>query len=226
MIKKLILYPVIIVLLGLGTWAASTQISSSNQISDANSQVNDVKSEPSTAKIETTRDNTSVASNNAATSDEISETANDNKTADGVIPQKDAAANKSQLAADQKTTPVAKPTVTAAPPKTTAPAVNNTPSRGSGRTLTMLATAYDPGPASNGKWAGISYLGTPLHYGIVAVDPNVIPLGSRLYIEGYGEGYAADTGGAIKGNRIDLCFDTYEEAINFGMKNVTVTILE
>ncbi|MGE5381224.1 MAG: 3D domain-containing protein [Methylocystaceae bacterium] len=121
---------------------------------------------------------------------------------------------------------------TAASRKTTSSASSNqttsttTPSRGGQRTLTMLATAYDPGPGSNDQWAGISYLGTPLHYGIVAVDPDVIPLGSHLYIEGYGEGYAADTGGAIKGNRIDLCYDTYDEAMNFGMKYVKVTILD
>lgn len=115
--------------------------------------------------------------------------------------------------------------VTPTPVRDTKPAAT-TPSRGGERTVTMLATAYDPGPGSNGQWAGISYLGDPLEYGIVAVDPNVIPLGSHLYIEGYGEGYAADTGGAIKGNRIDLCFNTYNEAMDFGMKYVKVTILD
>jgi len=107
--------------------------------------------------------------------------------------------------------PAVKPQPVTARPKAAAtpvkPVNNVTPSRGGGRTtLTMLATAYEPGPISNGKWAGISHLGTPLGYGIVAVDPNVIPLGSRLYIEGYGGGYAADQGGSIKGNRHDLYF--------------------
>ncbi|MGE5453695.1 MAG: 3D domain-containing protein [Methylocystaceae bacterium] len=125
-----------------------------------------------------------------------------------------------------KPSPVAKSPVSSVAPAKSQSSVNTTPSRGGNRTLTMLATAYDPGPASNGKWAGISYLGNPLEYGIVAVDPNVIPLGSHLYIEGYGDGYAADTGGAIKGNRIDLCFNTYQEAMDFGMKNVQVTILK
>ena len=46
-----------------------------------------------------------------------------------------------------------------------------------------------------------------------------------MYIEGYGEGIAADIGGAIKGNRIDLCFDTYEEAIQWGRRTVKVYIL-
>lgn len=91
----------------------------------------------------------------------------------------------------------------------------------------MEATAYDPGPGSNGpKWTGRTYLGLKAQYGIVAVDPRVIPLRTRLYIPGYGEALAADTGGAVKGNRIDLCFNTYEEAISFGRRRIEVYILE
>ncbi|HLO98920.1 MAG TPA: 3D domain-containing protein [Fimbriimonas sp.] len=93
------------------------------------------------------------------------------------------------------------------------------------RTMTMNATAYEPGPASNGKWAGTTALGIPPRYGIVAVDPRVIKLGSLLYVEGYGMAYAADTGGAIKGNRIDLCFATHAQVYAFGRKKVTVHIL-
>jgi len=51
-------------------------------------------------------------------------------------------------------------------------------------------------------------------------------LGSRLYVPGYGHALAADVGGAIKGNRIDLCFDTYNEAIQYGRRTVKVYILE
>ncbi|MDI6871246.1 MAG: G5 domain-containing protein [Bacillota bacterium] len=91
----------------------------------------------------------------------------------------------------------------------------------------MVATAYDPSPRSIGpKATGYTYLGLKAQYGIVAVDPRVIPLRSRLYIPGYGEALAADIGGAIKGNRIDLCFDTYEEAIRFGRRKVEVYVLE
>jgi 3D (Asp-Asp-Asp) domain-containing protein len=61
----------------------------------------------------------------------------------------------------------------------------------------------------------------------VAVDPKVIPLGTNLYIEGYGYAVAADTGGAIKGNKIDLCFEeSNSELRKFGRKNVTVYILD
>ena len=62
--------------------------------------------------------------------------------------------------------------------------------------------------------------------GIVAVDPKVIPLRTRLYIDGYGYATAMDTGGAIKGNRIDLFFETRKEALKWGRRTVQVFILE
>jgi 3D (Asp-Asp-Asp) domain-containing protein len=65
----------------------------------------------------------------------------------------------------------------------------------------------------------------PLARGIVATDPDVIPMGTRLYVEGYGEAIAADQGSAIQGNRIDLFFDSRQEAMDWGMKTVQVTIL-
>lgn len=61
--------------------------------------------------------------------------------------------------------------------------------------------------------------------GLVAVDPSVIPLGSRLYIEGYGYARAADTGGAIKGNTVDLFMETYSQCINWGRRTVKVYVL-
>ncbi len=93
------------------------------------------------------------------------------------------------------------------------------------RVLTMRASAYDPGPHSNGKWAGTTALGVRPTYGIVAVDPRTIPLGSILFVEGYGFAYAADTGGAIKGDRIDLCMNTVAECYRFGRKTVKVHVL-
>ncbi len=112
------------------------------------------------------------------------------------------------------------------------PAESGTPSRGNSvpkytKVLNMVATAYCPCNKCNYPYGGQpSYIGLPLGHGIVAVDPNVIPLRTRLYIEGYGEAIAADTGGAIKGNRIDLCFPDHQSALNFGIKNVKVYILE
>ena len=91
----------------------------------------------------------------------------------------------------------------------------------------MIATAYYPGPESTGEWAdGFTATGIKAGFGIAAVDPEVIPLGTRLYVPGYGHALAADVGGAIKGNRIDLCFETYNEAIQFGRRTVKVYILD
>lgn len=95
------------------------------------------------------------------------------------------------------------------------------------RALEVVATAYTPGPESNGIYAdGYTATGIRATYGVVAVDPKVIPLRSRLYVEGYGFAIAADTGGAIKGNRIDVCFDTVSEALKWGRRKVKVYILE
>lgn len=91
----------------------------------------------------------------------------------------------------------------------------------------MEATAYDPGPKSCGKWAsGYTATGVKAEKGVVAVDDRFIPMGTRMYIPGYGFGVAADRGGAIKGMRIDLCYATYEEAIQFGRRKVKVYLLD
>ncbi|HEY8392970.1 MAG TPA: G5 domain-containing protein [Capillibacterium sp.] len=94
------------------------------------------------------------------------------------------------------------------------------------KVLTMEATAYEPGPQSCGIYAdGYTYTGKKATYGIAAVDPKVIPLGTKLYIEGYGFAAAEDIGSAIKGNRIDVCYDTLREALLWGRKKVKVYIL-
>ena len=97
-----------------------------------------------------------------------------------------------------------------------------------GQTFIMESTAYssDPADALGGGTVtatGQNLLTNPM---AVAVDPNVIPLGTRLYVEGYGEAIASDTGGAIKGNIVDVHFSTYEQCIQWGRRQVKVTILE
>lgn len=93
--------------------------------------------------------------------------------------------------------------------------------------LEMEASAYDPGPLSCGPYAnGYTSIGLKAGYGIVAVDPSVIPLRTRLFIEGYGYAIAGDVGSAIKGYRIDLGFETRREALQFGRKRVKVYILK
>jgi peptidoglycan DL-endopeptidase CwlO len=86
----------------------------------------------------------------------------------------------------------------------------------SGRTLTAVATGY--------SLAGYTSTGVPVGYGIVAVDPSVIALGTKMTIPGYGEGVAADTGGAVAGAHIDLWFPTQAEALAWGSRTVTVTL--
>jgi uncharacterized protein YabE (DUF348 family) len=92
-----------------------------------------------------------------------------------------------------------------------------------GTVISMRASAYAPnyGPGVGSKCAN----GMKAQRGVVAVDPRVIPLGTRLYVEGYGEAVAADTGGAIKGNRIDLCYNTPGECFKFGRQTVKVHVL-
>ena len=84
--------------------------------------------------------------------------------------------------------------------------------------LTMLATAYTHtgNRTATGTW--------PTH-GTVAVDPRMIPLGTPLYIEGYGFAVAADTGSSIKGNRVDVFLENRKNALKWGKKPVKVHIL-
>jgi 3D (Asp-Asp-Asp) domain-containing protein len=71
---------------------------------------------------------------------------------------------------------------------------------------------------------GRTALGIPVRKGIVAVDPKVIPLGTRLHVPGYGRGLAADVGSAIKGRIIDLWFPTAVQARKWGRRTVTITV--
>ncbi len=95
------------------------------------------------------------------------------------------------------------------------------------KSYSMIATAYEPSERSCGKYAdGYTAIGMKAAPGIVAVDPKVIPLRTKLYVEGYGPALAADVGGAIKGNRIDIFFNTIEEALRYGRRRVKVYVLE
>lgn len=90
--------------------------------------------------------------------------------------------------------------------------------------IEVTASAYNSGESDVGAY---SYTELPVRYGLVAVDPTVIPLGTHLYIPGYGFAVAADIGGKIKGATIDLYMNTYAEAKAFGRKkDVQVYILD
>ncbi|WP_244834247.1 3D domain-containing protein [Clostridium sp. BJN0001] len=100
-------------------------------------------------------------------------------------------------------------------------------SRGSGsvaykRKLNCEATAYSGGYSTK---TGRTPIRNVNGMSTIAVDPSVIPLGSKVYIDGYGYAVAADTGSAIKGNIIDLYFNSYGETVQWGRKPVTVLIL-
>lgn len=105
----------------------------------------------------------------------------------------------------------------------TAEPMNTIGLRSYSQVLYMEASAYLP---YDGGGAGYTALGIPARYGVVAVDPDIIPLGTRVYIPGYGEAIAADTGGAINGYMIDLCMEDYTQAIAFGRRGVEVYILD
>jgi 3D (Asp-Asp-Asp) domain-containing protein len=85
-----------------------------------------------------------------------------------------------------------------------------------GRTLTVSSTGY--------SLPGRTATGIPVGWGVIAVDPSVIPLGTRLTVPGYGEGVAADTGGAVRGATIDLWFPSLGQARAWGRRTVTITL--
>jgi len=93
----------------------------------------------------------------------------------------------------------------------------------SGRKMRVETTAYSP------REPGLDFTtatGARARHGVIAVDPRVIPLGTRVYVPGYGYAVAADTGGAIKGRRIDLCFETVAECNRWGRRHVTIIVLD
>ena len=117
----------------------------------------------------------------------------------------------------------AAPTPASAPAAAT-PAAASTQS---GKEMTVSATAYT---AYCAGCSGITRTGIDLRSNpnqkVIAVDPSVIPLGSKVWVEGYGTAIAGDTGGAIKGNKIDVFIPTQSEALKWGRKNITIKILD
>lgn len=103
---------------------------------------------------------------------------------------------------------------------------NAPPSNGGGKEMTVTATAYTAYcEGCSGTTAyGIDLRANP-NQKVIAVDPRIIPLGTRVWVEGYGEAIAGDTGGAIKGNKIDVFIPTYESAMAWGVKTVKIRVL-
>lgn len=96
-----------------------------------------------------------------------------------------------------------------------------------GKVMTMESTGYT---ANCAGCSGITSQGINLKENpdakVISVDPSVIPMGSKVYVEGYGMAIAGDTGGAIKGNKIDVFFSDRDQALQWGRKNVTVKVFE
>lgn len=90
-----------------------------------------------------------------------------------------------------------------------------------GHVVYVEATAYSPFDSSKR-----TCMGTLVRRGIIAVDPKFIPLGTKVFIPGYGEATAEDIGGNIKGNRIDIAFDTHAEALAFGRQDIELFVFD
>jgi 3D (Asp-Asp-Asp) domain-containing protein len=104
------------------------------------------------------------------------------------------------------------------------------------KALQVKASAYSASAEENGKWGAVDYFGNALKLGTIAVDPSVIPFGSKVYVTGYDHqglpvggmfGTASDTGSSIKGNRIDIFIPGgRNNALTFGLQDVTLYILD
>jgi 3D (Asp-Asp-Asp) domain-containing protein/predicted nucleic acid-binding Zn-ribbon protein len=118
------------------------------------------------------------------------------------------------VAVETESAPDASPAPASASEPAPAPAPVSAPAQG-GR-LTVSSTGY--------CLRGTTATGMPVGWGVVAVDPSVIPLGTRMTVPGYGEGVAADTGSAVVGNTIDLWFPSCAQARGWGRRTVTITL--
>lgn len=96
------------------------------------------------------------------------------------------------------------------------------------RKINVQATAYstyEAGDKLAGQWQGLTATGTSVRWGVIAVDPSVIPLGSKVYIPQFNQTFIAeDTGNAIKGNIIDIFMDTNSQANDWGRRNIEVYV--
>ncbi len=135
-------------------------------------------------------------------------------------------APQQQPAPVQKETAAPEQVQESAPKQDQEPVENETSARSDGNEMTVTATAYT---ASCNGCSGVTATGIDLRKNpgqkVIAVDPAVIPLGSKVEVEGYGTAIAGDTGGAIKGHKIDLFIPSQSEAMDFGVKQVKIKVL-
>lgn len=103
-------------------------------------------------------------------------------------------------------------------------------------TIKVKATAYSAAASENGKWGAVDYFGNPLKLGTIAVDPNVIPMGTKVLVTGHSHPHlpknafvatATDQGGAIKGNKIDIFIPGSPAKVReFGIQDITLYVIE
>lgn len=171
---------------------------------------------------EQTRENSNESAKNPATEPTEQPVATEQPAAEE--PSEGAVSAPTEKQTEQQTTPT-QPTEVSKEPATEE--VTTQQETQPGKTITVTSTGYTVESAGG---SGITATGIDLNKNpnakVISVDPKVIPLGSKVYVEGYGQAIAADTGGAIKGNKIDIYFPTKEQAINWGVRNVNITIQE
>ena len=157
-----------------------------------------------------------ISSNQQLLSQMQAKAAADQKAHDAAVAKATADAQAKAQANQSQNSNASNNNPTPATPAAPAPVV---PPTSGGRTLNVQATAY----ALNGITAmGIDLSKNPM---CIAVDPSVIPLGSMVEVPGYGIAIAGDTGGAIVGNIIDVHFSSYDQAVQWGRQNLTITVL-
>jgi 3D (Asp-Asp-Asp) domain-containing protein/LysM repeat protein len=141
------------------------------------------------------------------------------------VNQQEQAQRTTETQQPQETQQTQPPEETAAQPAETP--VNTQSTKEAANAVTVQATAYT---ANCEGCSGVTKTGLDLNANpeakVIAVDPDVIPLGTRVYVEGYGYATAQDTGGAIQGKRIDVFIPEKEEAVDWGVRSVKVTILD
>jgi 3D (Asp-Asp-Asp) domain-containing protein len=158
-----------------------------------------------------------LASSRAARSSYISSLAAQRRMTQRQITSLVAQADAARLKSEQLARAAAAGQIASVGSSAVAPAVSTFASVApGGRTITVSATGY--------SLPGRTATGLPVGWGVVAVDPSLIPLGSHMMIPGYGEAVAADTGGAVMGATIDLWFPTLAQANAWGRRTVTITL--
>jgi cystine transport system substrate-binding protein len=157
-----------------------------------------------------------LASSRAARSSYIGSLAAQRRMTEAQISSLVAQADAARLKSEQLARAAATASTIAPVSYTGPPAFASVAPTAAGNTITVSATGY--------SLSGRTASGLPVGWGVAAVDPSVIPLGTHMSIPGYGEAVAADTGGAIVGSTIDLWFPTVAQANAWGRRTVTITL--